>query len=114
MKLAKDNYYVLLSGTKDFNLPGTKSVHNYYQKNRIENTKLIVVEGLGHSTPDTKEMDEALEYLNTPLKRVKRPWRRLKKPKNASVMKRLWSFIKRLRHLMLKKLLPREEQSKKK
>ena len=67
MKIAKDNYYVLLTGSKDFNLPGTKSVYNYYQSNKIKNSKLVVVEGLGHSTPEKKEMDEALEYLNTPI-----------------------------------------------
>lgn len=67
IKIAKDNYYVLLSGTKDFNLPGTKSVYSFYQANKIKNSKLVVVNGLGHKTPENKEMDEALEYLNSPI-----------------------------------------------
>lgn len=67
IKIAKDNYYVLLSGTKDFNLPGTKTVHQFYQANKIKNSKLVVVNGLAHRTPEAKEMDEALEYLNSPI-----------------------------------------------
>jgi hypothetical protein len=68
VKEASKNYYVLLSGTKDFNLPGTKSLYTYYQDNGFKNSKLVVVDGLGHKTPDTDDYDKALKYLDTPKK----------------------------------------------
>jgi len=67
LKIAKKHYYVFVTGTKDFNLNDTKGVVNNYKANGFKNTKLIVVNGLGHKTPETKEMDQALEFLNTPL-----------------------------------------------
>ena len=67
LKIARENYYVFITGTKDFNLNDTKGVAASYSKNKFDNTKLIIVDGLAHNIPDTKEMDQAIEYLNTPL-----------------------------------------------
>lgn len=67
LKDAKKNYFVFITGTKDFNLNDTKNVVNSYKSSGFKNTKLMVVDGLGHKTPESKEMDQALEFLNTPL-----------------------------------------------
>ena len=67
LKAARKNYFVFITGTKDFNLNDTKGVVKNYNSNGFKNTKLMVINGLGHKTPETKEMDQALEYLNTPL-----------------------------------------------
>ncbi|MCM8536982.1 MAG: prolyl oligopeptidase family serine peptidase, partial [Lentisphaeraceae bacterium] len=67
LKEAAKGYYVHLTGTKDFNLPGTKSVHNFYKKNGFkDNSKLMIIDGLGHSTPDTADYDTAIQFLDTP------------------------------------------------
>lgn len=67
LKLARDNYFAFITGTKDFNLNDTKGVEKSYKGGNFDNTKLIVVNGMGHSTPDAKVFNEAIEYLNTPL-----------------------------------------------
>ncbi|MCM8533144.1 MAG: prolyl oligopeptidase family serine peptidase [Lentisphaeraceae bacterium] len=67
IKLASNGYYVFLTGTKDFNLNDTKGVHNFYQKNGFkDNSKLMIVDGLGHSTPGTADYDLAIQFLDTP------------------------------------------------
>ena len=68
VKNASKNYYVLLSGTKDFNKPGTESLYEYYKENGFKNSKLMVIEGLGHGLPGTTDYDKAIQFLDTPKK----------------------------------------------
>jgi predicted esterase len=70
MKTAKNNHFVFLSGTNDFNLGGTKSVCSTYQRAKFLHTKLIVVEGLGHAKPSSEDFDTSIQFLDS-LRKVK-------------------------------------------
>jgi len=58
------NRYVFLSGTEDFKLAATARVYRLYKKAGIENSKLIVVEDMGHELPDTENFDKALGFVD--------------------------------------------------
>lgn len=66
LKEAQQNYYVFTTGTKDFNLEGTKNVHAAYLKANFKNCKLTIVDGLGHSQVPAEAFDQALTFLDTP------------------------------------------------
>jgi poly(3-hydroxybutyrate) depolymerase len=63
----KENRYVFVSGTEDFKLAATARVYRIYKKAGIEDSKLIVVDGMGHEVPDAKTLDRALDFLDRDL-----------------------------------------------
>jgi hypothetical protein len=68
----KENRYVFVSGTEDFKLAATARVYRNYKKAGIEDSKLIVVDGMGHELPDAETLDRALDFLDRGLT-VKKP-----------------------------------------
>ena len=57
------NRFVFLTGTQDFNLRETRVIHERYLEAGAQNSKLMVVQGMGHVHPDADSLTEALEYL---------------------------------------------------
>jgi len=57
---------VFLSGTEDFKLAATARVYRLYKKAGIENSKLIVVEDMGHELPDAANFEKALGFVDGP------------------------------------------------
>jgi predicted esterase len=63
----KENRYVFVSGTEDFKLAATARVYRNYKKAEIEDSKLIVVDGMGHELPDAETFDRAMDFLDREL-----------------------------------------------
>jgi predicted peptidase len=64
-KEMKNNYYVFITGTEDFNLEDTKEVYNAYKKAGVNNSKLIVIPNMAHKRPDAENLDVAIRYLDS-------------------------------------------------
>lgn len=60
--------YVFLAGDRDHAEWETENAYRQYKNAGLENVKFISVRGLGHSFPNWREMDEALEYINETLR----------------------------------------------
>jgi predicted peptidase len=76
----KENRYVFVSGTEDFKLAATARVYRNYKKAGIEDSKLIVVDGMGHELPDAETFDRAMDFLDRGLtvrRQVEKSTRRL-------------------------------------
>jgi hypothetical protein len=58
---------VFVSGTEDFKLAATARVYRNYKKAGIEDSKLIVVDGMGHELPDAETFDRAMDFLDREL-----------------------------------------------
>jgi hypothetical protein len=61
------NSYVFMTGSKDFNKPGTNDVLRQYKSMKFERTLYLEVPEMGHETPPTDWLDKALIYLDEPL-----------------------------------------------
>jgi len=64
LEVMKKNRYVFISGTEDFKLAATARVYRKYKKTGIEDSKLIVIDGMGHELPDAETLDRALQFLD--------------------------------------------------
>ena len=60
----KNNRFVFLTGSDDFNLDDTKRVYAKYKKAGVKNIKLMVIPRMGHSNPKRAKFSQALEYLD--------------------------------------------------
>ena len=60
----KQNRYVFVTGSNDFNLDDTKRVFRSYRKAGIEQSKLMVIAGMGHSNPNKNNYEKAIKYLD--------------------------------------------------
>lgn len=60
----KNNYYVFITGTEDFNLEDTKQVYDAYQKIGVKNSKLIVVPNMAHKRPGPGNLEDAVNYID--------------------------------------------------
>lgn len=67
IKQAKDHYFVFLTGSKDFNQPGTIAAYEAYPKDGLKNCLYIEVPEMGHSTPPSEYFEKGLAFLNSPL-----------------------------------------------
>jgi hypothetical protein len=67
IKQAKDHYFVFLTGSKDFNQPGTIAAYQAYPKDGLKNCLYIEVPDMGHSTPPSEYFEKGLVFLNSPL-----------------------------------------------
>ena len=61
----KNNRYVFVSGTEDFKLAAVARAYRLFRKAGIENSKLIVIEDMGHELPNTDIFDRALGFLDS-------------------------------------------------
>ena len=64
LEQVKANRYVFVTGEYDQALRPTRRVHGRYRKAGVLNSKLMVIDGMGHENPPWREMDEALAYLD--------------------------------------------------
>jgi len=64
VELIKNNRFVFLTGSKDFNLRDTKRVFSKYEKAGVEQIKLTVIPFMGHSNPRKKDYAEAISFLD--------------------------------------------------
>ncbi len=64
----KNNYYVFMTGTEDFNLEDTKQVYDAYQNIGVKNSKLIIVPDMAHKRPDAGHLEDALNYIDMRLR----------------------------------------------
>ncbi len=60
----KQNRFVFLTGSQDFNLNDTKNIYAKYKKAGAKNIKLMVVNRMGHANPKRRKFAQALEYLD--------------------------------------------------
>ena len=61
----KQNHYVFITGTMDHALEMTKKVHRQYLRSGVENSKLVVVRKMTHRNPDARDLDQAIQYLDS-------------------------------------------------
>lgn len=59
-----ENRYVFLSGQQDFNLGLTREIHRKYQEAGLSNIELMIVPGLPHSAPGTRDFRAAINFLD--------------------------------------------------
>lgn len=64
-ELIKQNHYVFVTGTLDQAREPTKKVYRQYRKAGVENSKLMVIQGMTHRNPGRYDFDEALQYLDS-------------------------------------------------
>ncbi len=61
---AAPNRYVFVTGSRDFNNTLTRRVHRRFERAGLVNSKLMVISGMEHSTPDAHHFREAIRYLD--------------------------------------------------
>lgn len=64
LKLIKENRFVFLTGTDDFNLNDTKQVYSKYKKADVENINLMIIPRMGHTNPKKNRFAKAIKYLD--------------------------------------------------
>jgi len=64
-ELIKQNHYVFVTGTLDQAREPTKKVYRQYRKAGVENSELMVIQGMTHRNPGRYDFDEALQYLDS-------------------------------------------------
>ena len=64
LSLATSSRYVFVTGTRDFNRIPTKRAYEKYLHAGMTNSKLMVIKGMEHATPDAKHLREAIDYLD--------------------------------------------------
>lgn len=60
----RNNRFVFLTGTDDFNLNDTKQVYSKYKKAEVENIKLMIIPKMGHTNPKKNRFAKAIDYLD--------------------------------------------------
>ncbi len=63
----RQNKFVFLTGSKDFNKDETRRVFAAYKDLGVENIKLMVVPHMTHRNPDADKYEEAIRFLDTGL-----------------------------------------------
>jgi hypothetical protein len=61
------NSYAFVTGSKDFNKPGTNDVQRQYKSLKFERTEYFEVPDMGHEMPPTSWLEKALLYVEEPL-----------------------------------------------
>lgn len=60
----KENRYVFVTGTDDFNLNDTKKVYAKYKKANVEKIDLMIIPRMGHTNPKRNRFAKAIRYLD--------------------------------------------------
>lgn len=66
LELIKQNRFVFITGSDDFNLDDTKRVYSKYKKAGVENIKLTVIRNMGHENPKASRFRKAIAFLDSP------------------------------------------------
>jgi predicted peptidase len=64
LKLIRNNRFVFITGSKDFNLRDTKRVFKKYEKAGVEQIKLMVIPHMSHSNPGRSDYAQAIAFLD--------------------------------------------------
>jgi dienelactone hydrolase len=64
LELIKNNRFVFITGSEDFNLRDTRRVFRKYEKAGVQQIKLMVIPHMGHSNPGRSEYAQAITYLD--------------------------------------------------
>jgi predicted peptidase len=64
MDQVRDNRYVFLTGSKDFNRSETRRVHRAYRRADVEDVLLLEVAGMDHRMPPMEELATAIDFLD--------------------------------------------------
>lgn len=64
VELMRENRYVLITGVLDQALEPVKKTYRGYRRAGIDQTKLMIIRNMGHSTPRRSDFAKALEFLN--------------------------------------------------
>jgi len=64
LNLIKENRFVFLTGTDDFNLNDTKQVYSKYKKANVKNINLMIIPRMGHTNPKKNRFAKAINYLD--------------------------------------------------
>ncbi len=59
----KENRYVFLTGSGDFNRNETRSIYRNYKRAGIEESKLMIIQGLSHEHPNADQFNQAIIFL---------------------------------------------------
>ncbi len=60
----RDNRYVFLTGSKDFNRSETRRVHRAYRRADVDNVMLLEVAGMDHRMPPAEDLAQAIAFLD--------------------------------------------------
>lgn len=60
----RDNRYVFLTGSKDFNRSETRRVHRAYRRADVEDVLLLEVAGMDHRMPPVDDLATAIDFLD--------------------------------------------------
>jgi predicted esterase len=66
-ELAKQHRFAFMTGSKDFNQPGTKQVYEQYLSMKYTYSKYFEQAGMGHEMPNKASFTEAMAFLDGPL-----------------------------------------------
>lgn len=64
LNLIRENRFVFLTGTDDFNLNDTKQVYSKYKKANVKNINLMIIPRMGHTNPKKNRFAKAINYLD--------------------------------------------------
>ena len=64
IELIKQNRFVFITGTGDFNLQDTKNIYAKYKKAGVEKIKLMVIPKMDHENPKRNKFSQAISFLD--------------------------------------------------
>ena len=64
LNLIKNNRFVFLTGTDDFNLNDNKKVYAKYKKANVKNIDLMIIPRMGHTNPKKNRFAKAINFLD--------------------------------------------------
>jgi predicted esterase len=64
LDLIRNNRFVFMTGTLDFNLEDTKSVYRKYKNVEVNEIKLMVINRMGHKNPKKQKFAQAIQFLD--------------------------------------------------
>jgi poly(3-hydroxybutyrate) depolymerase len=67
LELVKHNHYVFLVGSMDQARQPTRKVYKQYLSSGVDNSKLMLINNLGHRRPNVRYFNEAIQYLDSRL-----------------------------------------------
>ena len=66
-ELSKQHRFAFMTGSTDFNQPGTKQVYEQYLSMKYTHSKYFEQAGMGHEMPNKTSFTEAMAFLDGPL-----------------------------------------------
>jgi hypothetical protein len=64
IKQVRNNRYVFLTGTEDFNRSQTRDIYREYKQSAVKGIQFMDVKGMAHAIPPAKELAVAIDFLD--------------------------------------------------